>query len=288
MRPTQTNNKKPGYVVMKRIAACVIVSGALLVGLGGCSWDYLAEKIIPEEESAYARDFLEKLRRREFNDVMSQLDASLISQVSDDKLIEIAGYFPAGEPISIEIIGSQTHSSTGRWQGNFTFEYQFQDQWAVASATVQRVDERMTVVGFRVWQTTASQRELTSVWAADLSPWHFIMLFLTVLSPAFMVYTCYRVYKTPIPRKKRRWYLISFVGLFGFSFNWTTGVLNYQLAEIQLIGFGILAAGPHAPWILEFTVPVGAAVFWLMRKKLMAPSPGIPDENLDLDATNEK
>lgn len=266
-------------------AARVACLAMLVLTLGGCSWEYWAEKFIPEEESAYAGDFLEQLRTRDFDGVMSRLDSSLISQVSDQKLTEIADYFPLGEPVSIEIIGSQTHSSPDRWQGNFTFEYQFEDQWAIASTALQRVDGTLTVIGFRVWRTTASQRELTSFRAADLSPWHFIILFLTVLAPAFMVYTCYSVYKSPIPRKKRRWYLISFVGLFGFAFNWTTGVLNYQLATIKLLGFGIVAASPHAPWILEFTIPVGAVVFWAMRRRLIEPAPGMPDDDSDLGAS---
>ena len=263
----------------------IILAIAVSVTLFGCSYDYLAEQLIPEEESAYAQDFLERLRNRDFDYVIGQVDSSISAQISEQKLIEIADYFPAGEPAAVEIIGSQTFSSPDLWQGNFTFEYQFDDGWAVANIVINRVNEITTVTGFHVWQTTASQRELTAFSAADLTPWHIIILVLTVLVPAFMIFTCYRVYKTPIPARKRRWYLISFLGLFGFTFNWTTSVLNYELATVKILGFGIVAASPHAPWILSFTIPVGAAVFWLMRSRLTRPSPDTPGDDIDSDAT---
>lgn len=245
----------------------------------GCSYEDLADKLIPEAESEYAKDFLQKIQDRDFEYVKSQIDAELIGDVTDEKLLEIAEYFPTGELISVEIIGSQTHTFNSQWQGNFSFEYQFSDGWAVANTAMKQVDGKPSVIGFNVYRTTASQRDLTAFSAAELTPIRIILLLLTVLIPAFMIFTCYKVYKTPIPVKKKRWYFFSVLGIFGFSFNWTTGVLNYQLATVKLLGVGVVAAGPHAPWILSFTLPLGAVVFWVKRKKLM--------EQLPVNDTNE-
>ncbi len=258
---------------MRRVLYALLFAA---IGLSGCSYDELAGKLIPEEESQYAEAFLEDVLNKNLEQVWSELDPELASQVSDQKIIEVSDYFRSGELLSVEIIGSHTTRSGSGWQGNFTFEYEFSEGWALANAVVKRSGERLSIIGFSVYQTEASQRELNSFTAIDVSPWHILTLILTVLMPAFMIYTCYVVYKTPIPVKKRRWYFISFVGFFSFSFNWTTGVLTYQLLTLQLLGFGIAAAGPHAPWMLEFTLPVGAAAFWAMRKKLMQPETVVP------------
>lgn len=260
-----------------------VLIGLLALLLVGCSFEDLADAITPDAETQYAQDFLQRLLDRDFEYVISQVDDSLIDQVTDEKLAEIADYFPTGEQLSVEIIGSHVNISSSRWRGSFTLEYQFESGWAIASIAMKRVDDEITVTGFTVYQTTASQRELTAFTAVDFTPLRIFVLILTVAVPIFMIFTCYKVYQTPIPVKKKRWYVISFLGLTELSFNWTTGVLGFQILMVQLLGAGAVAAGSSAPWILEFTLPVGAVLFWMKRKDLMTR----PDSEGPNEATIE-
>lgn len=270
---------------MCRIIPLLVAS---MVFLNGCSYEDLQSSLIPEAESTFAKEFLQKLHDREFEYVRTQIDSSLINDANDENLLEIAEYFPSGELISVEIIGSQVHTFNSQWQGHFTFEYHFSDGWAVASAVMKRTNEKLSVVGFNVYQTPASQQELTAFSAVDATPLRIAVLFLTIAIPVFMIFTCWTVYRTPIPMKKKRWYLISFIGLFKLSFNWTSGGFAYQLLTVQLLGAGMSAAGHSAPWILTFTMPVGAVWFWIKRNDLVNRTAPEIDNQSQTERTTEE
>lgn len=60
-------------------------------------------------------------------------------------------------------------------------------------------------------------------------------------------------------KRKWLWAIISFVGVTKLTMIWPTGQIITQFATINLIGFGVTrAADPMAPWIVNFTPPVGA------------------------------
>lgn len=251
----------------------------LILLAGGCSYDEMASSLIPEEESRFAKEFLEKIHEQDLEYVKSRLDAELQSEMTDESLLEVAEYFPGGELFSIEIIGSRTHLLNSQWEGNFSFELQFSDGWAVAGVALKRESDELLVTGFNVYQTRASQRELTAFSAAPITPVRLIILLMTIIVPAFMFFTCYMVYRTPIPEKKKRWYFFSFLGIFDFSFNWTTEILNFQLLAVKILGAGAVAASPYSPWIFTVTFPIGAIAFWVKRKELMvSEQPGPPGE----------
>lgn len=240
----------------------------LFVCISGCGRGEIPSRLIPEAEAAFARDYHQRIRDGDFEYVKSYLDAEIRDEVTDEWLRQFAEFFPSGELISAEVIGSHVNTFNSRWEGNITFDYQFSGGWAVANVAIRRVDGETTVFGLSVHPTEASQRELTAFSAAAITPLHVAMLIGTIASPIFMLFTCYFVFKTPIARRKWLWYVLSFLGIGAVNFNWTTGAVGLQLLSIQLIGFGITSAGAAAPWIFSFTVPIGAAVFWMRRKTL--------------------
>ena len=80
-----------------------VLSALLLVALGlsGCSYDELAEKLIPEEESQYAEAFLQNVLNKNLEGVWSELDPELAGKVTDQKIIEISDYFRSGELLGV-------------------------------------------------------------------------------------------------------------------------------------------------------------------------------------------
>jgi hypothetical protein len=43
--------------------------------------------------------------------------------------------------------------------------------------------------------------------------------------------------------------------------NWTTGQVDFQLLSLQLLGAGAMTSAPGlSPWVLTFTLPIGAAL----------------------------
>lgn len=270
---------------MKKKEILIVVFAAL--AFSACSYEEMAGGLFPKEESEFAKDYLQQIRGGDFEYVRSHTDPELIGQITDEKLLEIAEYFPSGDLLSTEIVGWQVNIVNGTWTGKFSFEFEFSEGWAVANAALKRAGDRTTVVGFNVHRTPTSQRELNAFSNVSPTPLHILMFAATIVIPIFMIFTCIMVYRTPIASRKWPWYLLSIGGVGAVYFNWTTGVVNYQILTVQLLGAGAAAAGPHAPWILEFTLPIGALVFWIKRRQLIERSKDTQQQGADIGDTRD-
>lgn len=244
----------------------------LLVGLvvASCSYEDWMDRLVPERESQFAEEYLTKLRQRDFAFVDEYLSEGVESEVTVDKLVEIADYFPDGEPLSTELIGSHVNVRPGHWEGNFTFEYEFADGWAVAHALVYKHGDRLSVAGFSVTRTVASQREIHRFTLAGKSALQYAVLAIAVIIPIFILATAYVCARTPMHKRKALWMLFILFGFGSVLINWTTGHVGIQPLSFRLLGASAFAAGPHAPWIIGAAFPLGAVIFWIRRRKLAA------------------
>lgn len=245
------------------------ISIAFTLFLSSCSQEELSERFIPKEESSFAEDYLSKLRERDFTYVKSILSPELDAQVTDELLEQMAAYFREGEPLSVKIIGSQVNVFNGQWQGNFTFEYQFESGWNLANTALKKTDSGYQVIGINVYQTEASQKELNAFGLSSKSGLQYLVLCLAVLVPLFILFTLIVCIRTPIQQKKWLWIIFVLLGFGAIQVNWTNGAYAFQLISVHLFGASATAAGPGAPWILSASVPLGAIVFWLRRESLI-------------------
>ncbi|WP_052713228.1 hypothetical protein [Pseudoalteromonas rubra] len=243
----------------------------LLIGLAAmmARADLSESVFVPKEEMEFAKGYLSEVRERNYEYVFSHIDPELSSQVSEEKLDEIAAYFPSGQLLSTVLIGSQVHTYNEVWQGNFTFEYQFESGWAVANAALQRKADKMTVIGFNVYRTKASQKELNKFELTGKSALHYLVLLAACIVPVFIIVSVFYCIKTPIHKRKWLWVLFVLGGIGTMSINWSTGALGFKIAEYQLLGAGVVASGEYAPWILSVGFPLGAMVFWFKRKSFI-------------------
>ncbi len=250
-------------MLIRFVLACL--TALLLIG---CSYDDVKESLIPKAESTFAEHYLAQWRGKNFDYVTSHMHPQLQSKVDNNVFEKIASYLAAGELVSTELMGSQVKTLNKVWTGTFSFEYQFDNGWAVASVSMVKVDDKLLVKTVNFRQTPDSQKNINAFSKVDITALKVLTLFLTIIIPLFMIVTCIWVYKSPIENKVR-WYFLSLVGIGSFSINWTTGDFYTHLAAIKLLGFGITAGSEFAPFIVKFTLPVGAAAFWIRRKSLM-------------------
>lgn len=243
-----------------------------LVFINSCSYEEMADKLVPQKESEFAQEYLQKLQSKEFDYVKKYIDPSIENQVTDKKLQDIANHFPEGDLISTELIGSQVNQFNSRWQGNFSFEYQFANGWAVANAVVKKSNDELTVVGFNVYQTEASQKELNKFTLAGKSLLQYVVLVMAMAALLFTLVTIYFCIRTPIPRRKWLWVFFILIGIGSISVNWTTGQWNFQILNFRLFSAGIISSGPFSPWTISASIPVGAILFWIKRKKFSEES----------------
>ncbi|WP_298770599.1 hypothetical protein [uncultured Shewanella sp.] len=248
----------------------------------GCSYEDMKESTVPKEESSFARDYLDLLRVKNYGYIKAQMHPELLAKLTVEKLDELSGFFPEGEPIKNELMGSNVRIFNDVWSANFSFESQFKVGWSISSVSMTKQDGKLLVTGINVYRTNESQRVLSSFANAELSVPKFLILALTIVTPIFMIVTCFFVYRTPI-EKKWRWYLLSFVGVGAVAMNWTTGEIVTKIVTIKLLGVGASAASEFAPFIFTFTIPIGAIAFWVKRNKMIEQT--IVNKGSQQDAT---
>jgi hypothetical protein len=239
--------------------------------------------LVPQEEMKFAKDYLEKIRTRNFDYALSHIDTELSEQVSDEKLEEIAAYFPTGQLLSTELIGSQVNTFNDTWEGNFSFEYEFQSGWSVANVVLKRVDSITTVIGFNVYRTSASQKELNEFVLPGKTIQHYLVLVLACIVPVFIVITLIYCVKTPMLKRKWLWVLFVVGGIGTISINWTTGLYEFKILQYQLLGVGATAVGEYAPWMITAGFPLGAIVFWFKRNSFIEQ--GKANKSIQQDAS---
>ena len=260
---------------MDKIPKTFALAIALIV-ITACSYDNMADLLIPKDESKFAQDYLTKLRAKDFQYIRSFLSPDTLAEVNDETLYEVAGYFRTGEPISEKIVGSDVYQSGDYWEGNFTFEYEFESGWNIASVAVVRVGDRHEVANFSVYQTDTSLAELNAFTLKGKSSFQYFFLITTIMVFLFILATVYACARTPISNRKWLWIIFILLGVGVARIDWTTGQYAVQLLGIQLFGASAIAAGPYAPWVISYSVPLGAILFWLKRDQFLATRCPVP------------
>lgn len=248
----------------------IILFVLVIAMLSGCSHKEMMDKIIPKEEVQFAKDYLLHYQNRDFEHAKKYLGKRLEAEITDEKLKEIADYFPTGKLLSDELIGSHVNIHNSNWYGRFIFEYQFEGGWAIASISLEKTDEKLAVIGIHVYQTQASQKELNAFTLANKSIMHYLMLVLVILMPLFILVTAFFCIRTPMAKRKWLWILFILIGFASLSLNWSTGQLIVQPLSFRVLSASALAASPYAPWIISVSFPLGAMMFWLRRKEFIA------------------
>lgn len=102
------------------------------------------------------------------------------------------------------------------------------------------------------------------------SPQHYGFLATAFLSPLVMVAVAAMAAMTRGLRFKIAWMALALVGVGSAWFNWTTGDGGFTAAQISLVNMGFGRATDISPWIIRFSMPVGALLV-LARLLLMPP-----------------
>jgi hypothetical protein len=249
-----------------------IITTALLLLIASCSNGEMNDKLIPKEESQFAKIYLQKLQSKDFDYVKRYIDKSEEKKISDQAIHKLASYFPSGQLISTELIGSQVYIFNSQWKGSFTFEYHYSDGWALAEVTLKKSGDALFATGFSVYRTQASQKDLNKFTLIGRSALQYFVLAIGVISLVFILITTYFCVRTPIPKRKWLWILFILVGVGSISVNWTTGQFSLRLFFIKFLSFSAMAPGPFAPWIISASIPVGAILFWIKREKFIRMS----------------
>jgi hypothetical protein len=189
-------------------------------------------------------------------------------------LRELVGLFKSGEMKNIEVIGanSSTFVSTGKSRKtvNLSYQVELSNGWLVGSVVTVDNGNGRAITSARFNRSPVSLDVLNRFTFEGKKPIHYLFFVLAIVVPVFSVVVLVMCARSKI-RRKWLWIIFILLGFVTFRLNWTTGQMDYALINFQLLGASVFKAGAYAPWIIGVSLPIGAIVFLLKRKRLTEP-----------------
>ncbi len=237
------------------------------VTLASCSHDAMVARILPAGADQRARAYLSLFVRGEVDSAAARLVPELQSPAARAQLDEIAVVL-RGRPIdSLQVIGVQVNSLPDMRHVNISYELGDARGWAVASVAVRESGSDWAVEGVTAQTTAGSLKALNRFRLAGQPMGKYVWLLAMIVAAGASVAAAVAVARTRGMPKRWWWVVVALIGVVRFSLDWTTGQWELRPVQFMLLSAGFMKAGPVAPWILSFALPVGAAIaLWRRRR----------------------
>jgi hypothetical protein len=238
------------------------------------------KKIVPEETNKFARTYIDILRKGDIEKAEELLDPQVVNSRTQSDLQQCFDYLNKGEPIAIELVGVNIRRINGIKRYYLSYQLQFQNTLLLANFTVVEMSGNNQIFSYRVSTLSKSLEEINAFTFSGKSFRHYIVLLVAAGTPIFIIYTIVLCVRT---KMKRKWLWIIFMlfGVGNYSLYWTSGNMVFQPFTIMLFSAGFSKSGFYGPWIFTISVPIGALVFILMRRKIKK------SESVDVSVTLE-
>jgi hypothetical protein len=242
---------------------------ALIIGFAACSKQELMQRLASPEEQAVAKGYFDLLRQQQYEAIEKGMDPSISGPSVHRTLVAMAASIPAGNPTSVKLVGAQRFKSADYSTVNLSFEYQFPAKWLLTNVALKKRGNSTTIVGFHVYQRSASLQEQNKFTLGDKAPFQYLILASVIAVPLFILYTLVVCIKTKLRGQKWPWILFIIFGVGKVAVNWTTGQRSFGLTSIQLFGASG-ASQLYGPWIFAVSFPIGAVIFLFWKERLRA------------------
>lgn len=278
-----------------RLAKAAILAGLTLI-LTGCE----RPQAEPDADRM-GRRFIDAIQRDDWSILEPALAPALANDPAHRARIEEArAKFPADPPWSIKLISSSRTrplwpgGKVAREQTTLNYIYGFSGRSLAVDLTFERTGEKTvydrglklsgkdpfkTVKLYQADAVTVTPiprdaARSNAFLASGKGPGHLAFLLVVALSPVLMITAAVAAARSRGLKGKWWWALGAFVGAGSIWMDWTTGQVGAVPLAINLLGFGATKGlSPLAPWILRFSLPIGALCV-LIRLKTLPKTPG--------------
>lgn len=203
--------------------------------------------------------------------VQARLTPEAAKMVTPAQILDMRAYTPAGAPSQRRLVGiDMLGSASGPQTQNLTYELTYPDVSVLYRVALKRPGAAAPwgVEGVNLNRETNAELAKGRFTLTGRSPAQLLFLLATILSPLLMLSAIVAVVRAPRLKRKWLWCLLALVGAGTATMNWATGEADLQIA-VNLIGAGVTKQGYSGffPWMLKFTLPVGAlAALWRAAK----------------------
>ncbi len=203
-------------------------------------------------------------------------------------MLQVFEALPGDGELKIERFYSELRQGEGEYQGipvyMTVYDVEGNGEHAQLTIAVAPEDGVCCATSFTSLIPSERQPSQFNAFTFEGKSWvHYLMFGLLVTVPLFMLVTAVICFFEK--RVQRRWLWIPFIlfGLWGVTFNWTTGVIQpelfrieqgrmvFQFLSLHFLGAGFATHGYFQPWILTIGSPVGAIAYYFRRRVSSKP-----------------
>ena len=256
--------------MLPRIQATVVMGAVIL--LSGCSTDpeQFASRFITEDERQFSIDYLTLLQDGAVDSAYVQLVPELQSPEVREQLKLTAAALSGVALDSLTLVGVNVREVNATQRHvNLSYEAAMGDHYVLAHVATRSSDGVTRVEGFSARPMAESLVALHAFSLEDRTLRHYLWLGMMVLMSITCVGAAALVGSSRGMPKRWLWAGVALVAAPVFALNWTTGVWQFRPVAFVLLGAAFSSGGPGTPWIMQFGVPLGAALaLWKRRRWL--------------------
>lgn len=246
----------------------------LLIGavfLSGCGFRNITVIYVPKDADAFARDYLNMLKKGDIDGAMSATNKDLLTDKAKEQFLEISRVLDKGELLSAEVVKFYNMKWYFSKEKKTLIDYQLQLEgaWVEAIVVVEGGDGAMSVSGVYVEPLPKSLREIHSENFYAKPPQQYMVAFIAFIIPIFIFYTLILCFFMPV-RFKAVWAILIVVGIARLSLDWTTGQIAFYPFSLMFFGAEAVKDGIYGPWVLSVSFPLGAVAFHAYNKMMRA------------------
>lgn len=245
----------------------IYLTALLIIGLTGCNPKIDFGKIVPDNVDKFATGFISEVHKGNIDSCLTLVLPEMNNDNGKQFLTNTYTNIQSFSIDSFSIINAQKTSIVG--DNGFTnyridYEYKVGNKFLYFTFGIREQNGKMTITAFDGRIMDDSLSKVHAFTFKDKGFSHYLFLFFTILIPIFIILTLIVAFRTKLT-KKWLWIIGILFGFIKFSINWTTGQVGFSLINISILGAGFSKAGNIAPWILSFSLPIVAIIFWFKR-----------------------
>lgn len=242
-------------------------------------------RFTPTDADVRARAYLALFTRGQSDSAAARLLPQLASPTAQRELAKIAALLKDQTFDSSTVIGAQVNSANGIRHVNLSYELHSSMGWSVANVATVDSGGTWFVEGVSANRIARRLEDEARFTFAGKPPRQYAWLLISILCLATSLGVAIFVASQRNMPKRWRWVLVSLLGLGGFSLNWNTGVIATNLLAVRIGAASFARAAPVVPWIITFSLPVGALSAFLQYRHWRAesgrnaePTPTLPSD----------
>lgn len=201
--------------------------------------------------------------------VLAGMSPELDRSTGQVQLTKLRTILPRTAPPPGKTIGFNRLLTPGGKQYTITRQYDFPAAVVVTQTQMAKTPGgRWIVLNFNSNTATREQLKANDFSLSGKTPIHYAVLASMVIVVGLIATTV----GFALRRRRWGWAVFALFGFVGFQLNWTTGASGVQPLQFYILGAGFMrAASPFAPWVFSVSLPVGAVLFWALRKNTHKP-----------------